>query len=39
MAGNLMIRNRRAKVSRGRIVFKVKPTGGRIILRDYYEKQ
>jgi hypothetical protein len=39
MAGNLLIRNRTATDSGGKIVFKVKPMEGRILLRDYYKKQ
>ena len=35
---DLLNRNRRAKVSGGKIVFTVKPMEGRILLRDYYKK-
>ena len=36
---DLLNRNRKVKVSGGKIVFKVKPMEGRILLRDYYKKQ
>jgi glycosidase len=35
---DLLNRNRKVKVSGGKILFQVKPMAGRILLRDYYKK-